>query len=443
MTHEIEETDSMRPETIARPALGGHLAAMLAALGIGLAGISCARAQAPAAPQTFKMAFIDQLSGPLADVGELMRDHLRLAVDDLNARGGVLGGTRLELLAFDNKLSAADSLAMLQAAIDQGARVVFTGGSGSSIALAMVDAVTKFNERNPGREVIVVNHSSIDPELTGAKCSFWHFAVEANTAMKMRALVNFMRGLPDIHKVYLLNQDYAHGRAWAAYGHEMLAKARPDVQWVGEKLHPIGRVKDFAPYAADIKSSGADTVITGNWGQDLQLLLRAAGDSGMDLRYFNHSAGSVPGTVRAVAQAKLGKLTWVAEWHPNMDAPRVEPIAAAYRARFGKEFLAPRIDLAPRLVAAAIEKARSLEALKIAAALESIGFDSSVGPVSFRRDDHQLLLPQTVSTVAPVDGKTVRVGVEGTNYGFRTDATYPGRELIGPTECRMRRPAGA
>ena len=371
-----------------------------------------------------------------------MRDHLRFAVDDLNAHGGVLGGTRLELLEFDNKLSATDSLAMLQAAIDQGARVVFTGGSGSSIALAMVDAATKHNERNPGREVIVVNHSSIDPELTGARCSFWHFAVEANTAMKMRALTNFMQATPDIHKVYLLNQDYAHGRAWAAQGRQMLTRARPDVQWVGEKLHPIARVKDFAPYVADIKASGADSVITGNWGQDLQLLLRAAGDSGLDLRYFNHSAGSVPGTVRAVAQAGMGRLTWVAEWHPGMEAPKVAPLATAYQARFDKPFLAPRIDMAPRLVAAAIEKARSLDAVRIAVAMEGNGFDSSVGPVSFRRDDHQLLLPQTVSTVAPVDGKAVRTGVEGTNWGFRTDATYPGRELIGPTECRMKRPAG-
>ena len=192
---------------------------------------------------------------------------------------------------------------------------------------------------------------------------------------------------------------------------------------------------------AKIKEVGTDSVITGNWGQDLALLLKSAGDSGYNLRYFNHSAGSIPGTVLAVTQAKLGQLTWVAEWHPGQaETPKVDALAKAYKARTGKEFLAPRIEMTPRFLAAAINKAQSTDPVKIARALEDLTIDSVVGPVRMRGDDHQLLLPQVVNTIAPVDGKAVKVGWEGTNYGFRTDAAYTGNELAQGTDCKMARP---
>lgn len=390
---------------------------------------------------TYKLAYIDPLSGPFANVGELMLTHVQYAVEEINARGGVLGGTRLQLLQFDSKLSAQESQSALQAAIDQGARAIVTGGSGSSVVAAIVQSVNRWNQRNPGREVIVLNHSSIDPELTGKNCSFWHFQTEANTAMKMKALANYIKKTPDVQKVFLLNQDYAHGKQWATYGRQLVGLARPDVQFVGETLHPIGRVKDFAPYLANVRQAGADSLITGNWGQDMTLLLKAAGDAGYNLRYFNHSAGSVPGTVLAVSQAKLGQLTWVAEWHPGQaDTPKAEALAKAYKAKTGKDFLAPRIDLTPRLLAAGINKAGSTDSAKVARAMEDLSVESAVGTVRMRGEDHQLLLPQVVNTIAPVDGKAVKVGWEGTNYGFRTDAVYTGNELAQGTECKMQRP---
>ncbi|MDP9897643.1 ABC-type branched-subunit amino acid transport system substrate-binding protein [Variovorax boronicumulans] len=408
---------------------------------IALACLLCIAGAANAQQPTYKIAYIDPLSGPFANVGELMLMHTQYAIEDINAKGGVLGGTKLQLLQFDSKLSAQESQSALQAAIDQGAKAIVTGGSGSSVVTALVQSVARWNQRNPGKELIVLNHSSIDPEMTGKGCSFWHFQTEANTAMKMKALANYIKKTPDVKKVYLLNQDYAHGKQWASYGRQMVGLARPDVQFVGEALHPIGRVKDFAPYIANIRQSGADSVITGNWGQDMTLLLKAAGDAGYNLRYFNHSAGSVPGTVTAVSQAKTGQLTWVAEWHPGQaDTPKADALAKAYKAKTGKDFLAPRIDMTPRLLALAINKAGSADTVKVARALEDLSFDSVVGTVRMRAEDHQLLLPQVVNTIAPVDGKTVKVGWEGTNYGFRTDAVYSGNELAQGTECKMVRP---
>ena len=393
------------------------------------------------AENTFKIAYIDPLSGPFANVGELMLSHVQYGVGEVNAKGGVLKGTKLELLKFDSKLSAQESQNALQAAIDQGARVIVTGGSGSSVVAALVDAAAKHNERNPDKAIIVLNHSSIDPDLTGKRCNFWHFQLEANTAMKMKALANYIKKQPDIKNIYLLNQDYAHGRQWARYGQELVALARTDVKFVGQDFHAIGRVKDFSPYITKIKVTGADTLITGNWGQDLTLLLKAAGDAGVNYRYFNHSAGAMPGTVLAVSQARTGQLTWVAEWHPGQaQVPQVEALAQAYKAQTGKEFLTPRIEFTPLFLAAAIQKAQSLEPQKIALAMEDLNFNSVLGPLRMRGEDHQLLLPQVVNTIAPVDGKNVKTGWEGTRFGFRTDAVYTGNELAQGTECKMVRP---
>jgi ABC-type branched-subunit amino acid transport system substrate-binding protein len=200
-------------------------------------------------------------------------------------------------------------------------------------------------------------------------------------------------------------------------------------------------VKDFSPYIAKIKATGADTLISGNWGQDMTLLLKAAGDAGYNLRILNHSAGAVPGTVLAVSQSKLGQLTWVAEWHPGEDGvPRADALAKAYKAKTGADFLAPRIDMTPRILAAAINKAGTTDSVKVAKAMEDMTYDSVVGPVRMRAQDHQLLLPQVVNTIAPVDGKAVKVGWEGTSWGFRTEAVYTGNELAQGTDCTMARP---
>ena len=168
----------------------------VAALGALLAGAANAQGAAP-----YKIAFIDPLSGPFAAVGETMLLHTRFAVEDLNAKNALSGGRKFELIQLDSKLSAQESQSALQSAIDQGARAVVTGGSGSSVVAAIVQSASRWNQRNPGKEVLVLNHSSIDPELTGKACNFWHFQFEANTAMKMKAIANYIKKQPDIKMV--------------------------------------------------------------------------------------------------------------------------------------------------------------------------------------------------------------------------------------------------
>jgi branched-chain amino acid transport system substrate-binding protein len=265
--------------------------------------------------ETVKMVRIDPLTGLLGPVGISQLKGYQFFAEKFSGAGNP-AGVKFEITGIDNKLSPTESLNALKAAIDQGARYIIQG-NGSSVAMALTDAVTKYNERNPGKEVIYLNDSAVDPDLTNSKCSYWHFRFDADTSMKMEAMSSFMETQKDIKKVYILGQNYSHGVQVAKFTKETLARKRPDIQIVGEDLHPLAQVRDFAPYIAKIKASGADTVVTGNWGSDLSLLIKAANENGYTGKFFTYYAG-VTGTPTALGTNGAGRVYQIAYNHYNM-----------------------------------------------------------------------------------------------------------------------------
>src|SRR5262245_52611486 len=237
-----------------------------------LLGLTAAHAQV-------RIAYIDPLSGAFANVGEQGLKHFQAMADEINAKGG-MNGQKIEVIGFDNKVSPQESLNQLKRVIDMDIRYI-TQGNGSSVAGALIEAVNRHNERNPGKEILYINYAAVDPAFTNEKCSFWHFRFDANSDMKMESLTSWMAQNKNIKKVYLINQDYSFGHAVKKAAREMLNKKRPDIEIVGDDLHPLGKVTDFSPYVAKMKQAGADTVITGNWGQDMALLIKAAKDAGL------------------------------------------------------------------------------------------------------------------------------------------------------------------
>src|SRR5882672_6210656 len=219
------------------------------------------------AQETVKIAYVDPLSGGGASIGEVGLKTFQFLAEEINAKGGVLG-KKLEIVGYDNKLNPQESLVQVQKAVDAGIRII-TQGNGSGVAAAITDFVAKYNDRNPGKEILYLNYAAVDPVLTNEKCNFWHFRFDADADMKMEALTNYMKPRANIRKVYLINQDYSFGQAVRAAARKMLAAKRPDIQIVGDELHPLQKITDFAPYVAKIKASGADTIITGNWAQDM------------------------------------------------------------------------------------------------------------------------------------------------------------------------------
>jgi branched-chain amino acid transport system substrate-binding protein len=395
---------------------------------------------APAQAQdTIKIAYIDPLSGPGATVGEVGLKTFQFLAEELNAKGGA-AGKKFEIIGYDNKTNPQESLVQAQKAVDAGARIL-TQGNGSSVAAALTDWVSKYNERNPGKEVLYLNYAAVDPILTNEKCSFWHFRWDASSDIKMEALTNYMKPKTNIKKIYLLNQDYSFGQSVRTTAQAMLKAKRPDIQIVGDELHPLLKVTDFAPYIAKIKASGADTVITGNWGQDFALLLKAAADAGLNVEWYTYYAGGTGGPT-AIKQTGLNhKVYAIVEGFPNGGHAPAQETEKAFRAKYNVSVFYPRGFNQMRMLAAAINKANSTDAAKIATALEGMSFEVfDGGQGDMRKDDHQFFQHMYIGSFGERDAAKEPFDEESTGWGWRQVAKIDAKDTMLPTTCKMARP---
>jgi branched-chain amino acid transport system substrate-binding protein len=413
---------------------------------IGAAAFAAAAAlvSLAAQAQTVKVAYIDPLSGPFAQTGEQGLAEFRFAVDQIN-KSGRLGKVKLEVVPFDNKVSPQESLNQLKRVIDQDIRYI-TQGNSSAVAGALLEAVNRHNERNPGKEILYLNYAAVDPAYTNEKCSFWHFRFDANSDMKMESLTTYMAGRKEIKKVYLINQDYSFGHAVKKAAREMLARKRPDVQIVGDDLHPLGKVSDFAPYVAKIKASGADSVITGNWGIDMSLLVKAGKDAGLNVDWYTYYAGGL-GTPTAMGEAAAGKVKIIAEYHSNVENNKAAKWDAEYRKQAPKgnpDFYFLRGKIMWDMFGKAILQAKSVEPKAVALALEGMRHDGELGEVEMRKSDHQLIQPLYVLTLeksaAKGGPKNAKIDMEGSGLAPITNARLEGYTSATPTSCQMKRP---
>ena len=390
------------------------------------------------AADPIKLALIDPFSGAFAFQGESSLRHIQMAIEEVNAAGGVLGGSKIEITALDSKGSAQEALIALKQATDQGIRIVMQG-VGVHVAHALIEAIAKHNQRDPDRSVLYLNYSAPDPALTNEKCNFWHFRFDSHTDMKLDALTTALARSSNARRVYLINQDYAYGQRISLVGKEMLAKKRTDIEIVGNELHPLAKIKDFAPYVTKIKASGADTVLTGNWGNDLALLIRAGGEAGLQVTYYTLYA-HINGMARAIGPAGRDRVKNVANWYVNVSEDRLEAFYLAYKRKYNEEWLFAPSKFAIDMFALAVNAAGSADPVKVARALEDMRFDAGTGEIWMRPDDHQIIQPLYVMTLTRADGREVKYDFENSGLGWRADMRVEARDTALPTSCRMVRP---
>ena len=402
---------------------------MLAAAAIA-AGLS-----APAlADEVVRIAYIDPLSGSLAATGQLGEQHFRFAIDRVNAAHAAGPGRTFELVPMDNEVSPEKSLTLLRKATDDGIHYI-TQGNGSAVAFALSDAIAKGNRREPGKAVLFLNYAAVDPALGNDKCNWWHFRFDADSDMKMRALSDHLVAQSNIHKVYVLNPDYSFGVSVEKAAQAMLANRRPDLQVVGAERVPLGKVKDFTPYIQKIQASGADAVVTGNWGADLALFVKAAADSGYRGTFFTYYLGSYD-IVGQVGPAGRGDAQ-ISEWHANVGAIEVEKMAAAFEAQYHVPFYYYRVVEEIDMLAAAMKQADSTDPQKVGQVLSTMAFDGPMGHVEMRPDNHQLLTPMFVSVLEPGQPHVF----DGPNMGFRTVTKIDAEAQRLPTTCKIGNPS--
>jgi branched-chain amino acid transport system substrate-binding protein len=391
-----------------------------------------------------RIALIETLSGPLANGGEAAFRNLVWATERVNARGGVAlpGGARpVQMVRYDSKGQSEEALAALRAAIDDGIRIIMQGNS-SAVAAALIDAIGKHNEREPDKRVIFLNYAAVDPVLTNERCSYWHFRFDAHADMRMAALMQVLREDRSVQRIYLIGQDYSFGQAVLREGRRQLGLLRPDVQIVGDELHPLGRVKDFIPYATKIKASGAHAVLTGNFGNDLTLLVKAARDIGFEGKFYTFY-GNALGVPGVLGEAGVGKVVAVAEWFANVPGESAQAFYRSFRQRFPRpqdDYVHMRMQLMMEALAQSIEKAGSLQAEALAQQLERAQVALAGHTGSMRAADHQFQQPLRVVLMDRQGTPGVAFDAEGSGYGFRVIKTLPAEQAEQPHSCKMQRP---
>ncbi len=416
--------------------LSRHILSLSVGAALAVSAGSVLAQAKPLAGQTVKLMWIDPLTGLMGPVGTNQLKTQQFLAERFSATNPA--GVKFEVIGVDNKLSPTESLNALKSAIDQGIRYVIQG-NGSSVAIPLIDAINKHNERNPGKEIVFLNEAAVDPDLTNSKCSFWHFRFDADTTMKMEAMTTFIKDQKDIKKVYILGQNYSHGQQVARYAKEDLARKRPDIQIVGEDLHPLAQVRDFAPYIAKIKASGADTVITGNWGSDLSLLIKAAIEGGYTGKFFTYYA-AVTGTPAALGTNGAGKVYTVAYGHYNMGGA-MDVYMKDFKTKFNDDLYTGAVIRQFEVLGAAMAKAKSTDPVKVAFAMEGLKVKSAFGgEVEMRKTDHQLQQSLYITVWQKADAK-FPYSPENTGMTQAPVATYEPYVSSTPTSCQMTRPA--
>jgi len=215
----------------------------------------------------------------------------------------------------------------------------------------------------------------------------------------------------------------------------MLKEKRPDIEIVGQDFHPLAKVKDFTPYVSKIQSSEADAVITGNWGQDITLLVKAAADYGLDMPFLTYY-GAMAGVVTQVGEAGVDRIYQANEYYGDFDKPEMAEQQVAMYEDTGWDYYWLRLTTMLDMIDAAAEKADSTDPVKVAFAMEDLSIETTTGEVVMRKSDHQMQLPLFISVLKD----DMEYGAEGTDFNFHKIAEISRDEVSLPTTCKMRRP---
>lgn len=404
-------------------------------LGGLLAASTIAQAQEPV-----RIAFMDPLSGTFASIGNSGLKQIQFAADYLyNSKGGILGGRMIEIVPLDNKQSPNETQLQFRRAVSDNLQIIFQGNS-SAVAATLSTTIGRHNRRNPGQEVLQINYSAVDPALTEDDCSFWHFRFDAHAVMKLNVLTDYIAMDEDIKSMYIIGQDYSFGQVVSDNTIRLLNEKRPDIEIVGNEFHPIGQVKDFTPYVTKIASSGADAVVTGNFGADMVSLARSIIDSGLDIPIYTFYA-AYDGITATLGEDGKDRIRLV---HNESSNPLPTEERKAFTRAFkvanpNNDVTQPRIINALQMVVNAMEETQSTDPYDIAIALEDMRFTTLGGDeVWMRGEDHQAF--QSLHISVHTD-ENIEFDADNSGFGLYSEYGVPLEETIVPAACEMRRPS--
>ena len=346
-----------------------------------------------AAERPIRILYLDALSGPAKDNGDRYLLGLQFAIEEVNAQGGLLG-RKVEVIAEDSQVKPDVAVRKAQKyLLEEGVDIV-TAGTGSHVAKALADATKQYN--------VLFMNLTLSDEATGK--DFVYHAVRPcyNTAMIARALVTYVAQNKPFKRFYLLNQDYAYGRDFAAAFKKEIKKQIPGAEIVGEDYHPLFG-KDLSPFLTKIKASNADAIMTADYGPDISILLKQRYELGVKAVIVNNALAN-PTVVRENPEAALGNIACDAYMITTKTKENTDLVNRWQKRHKGGEYPVPdcvsgRAYMGMKFILEGIKKAQSVQVNKLVPVLEGMRQQSVNGEVYMRACDHQFQTPLPVVTI--------------------------------------------
>ena len=368
------------------------------------------------AAKTIKVGIIDCYSGPPSTYTNDVRDAFKLAVDKINAAGGVLG-RKIEFTTRDTKFKVDIGLSAAKELIMRENVDILMGTINSGLALAVSNLCKK--EKVP----FLVTFSK-SAKITGEKGHRYVFSFTENTSLAGKAGAAGLAKLPYTN-YWIAGDDYEYGHAIADGVWENLTALKPDVNLLGESWWKVGE-PDFTPYITAILSAKPDAVIVATGGRDCVPFLKAAKATGFNERvpFFMHTATELSTLKPLGLDAPEGVLGTSNYFFYYPESPANKAFVEDFKAAYGRYPAVGAVYgyMVASFVEKAYTKAGAVDTEKFIDAMEGMSVDTPVGPVTMRAYDHQAMLPMFM-------GKTKKV--EGYEFLVATDiVTIPAEEAM-------------
>jgi branched-chain amino acid transport system substrate-binding protein len=339
------------------------------------------------AANTIKVGIVDTYTGPATAFTNDVLDGFKMAVDKINAKGGILG-KKIEYTTRDEKFKPDIGLNMAKELVLKEKVDILMGTINSATALAVSDFARK--EKVP----FFVTFSKSD-KIIGEKGHRYVFNMNENTEMAGRAAAIALAKKPFV-KYWIAGDDYEYGHAIADGVWNNLKKLKPSVQKVGESWWKVGEA-DFTPYITQILAAKPDFIIVATGGSGMVNFQKAAKATGLSQKipFYQHTANELSTLIAQGPNAPEGVYGTANYLFYFPDTTANRAFVGEFRKAYNRY---PRIGalygyMVAQFIAEGYKKAGKLDKEKFITALEGMTLDSPVGALQIRACDHQLELP--------------------------------------------------
>jgi len=323
---------------------------------------------------------------------------MEMAVDEVNAAGGVLG-RKIEIVSRDDNGNPADAVRAAEELLSREKVSFLIGTFASNVGLALADFAKQ-------RKVLFIGAEPLTDKIVWDQGNAYTFRLRTSTYMQVAMLI------PDAVKLKkkrwaIVYPNYEYGQSATAAFKKLLKEKQPDVEFVAEQATPLGKI-DAGAVAQALADAKPDAIFSSLFGPDLAKFVRAGSERGLfkGVEVFNLLAGEPEYLDPLKEEAPDG---WYVTGYPwnDIKTPEHKKFLDAYQAKF-KDY--PRLGSVVGYTTVmsavdAIKKAGSLDQDKLVAAMSGLIVDTPFGPITYRALDHQSTLGTFVGQLGMKDGK--------------------------------------